>query len=62
MSSGKAQIGQAAPDFKATAVVDGQFKDLKLSDYKGTPLFSICIRSYVDGPRWGNWIHPLCIE
>uniref|UniRef100_A0A8C6L3G5 Peroxiredoxin-1 n=1 Tax=Nothobranchius furzeri TaxID=105023 RepID=A0A8C6L3G5_NOTFU len=35
MSSGKAQIGKPAPDFKATAVVDGQFKEIKLSDYKG---------------------------
>lgn len=35
MSSGNAKIGQPAPDFKATAVVDGQFKDIKLSDYKG---------------------------
>ena len=24
-----------APDFKATAVVNGQFKDVKLSDYRG---------------------------
>ena len=26
-------IGQAAPDFKATAVVNGQFKEISLSDY-----------------------------
>ena len=32
----EAIIGQAAPDFKATAVVvNGQFKDVSLSDYKG---------------------------
>ena len=31
----EAVIGQAAPDFKATAVVNGQFKDVSLSDYKG---------------------------
>ena len=31
----EAVIGQAAPDFKATAVVDGQFKEISLSDYKG---------------------------
>ena len=31
----EAIIGQAAPDFKATAVVNGQFKDISLSDYKG---------------------------
>ena len=31
----EAVIGQAAPDFKATAVVDGQFKDISLSDYIG---------------------------
>ncbi|XP_029474348.1 peroxiredoxin-1 isoform X2 [Rhinatrema bivittatum] len=36
MSSGSAQIGKTAPDFEATAVMpDGQFKDIKLSDYKG---------------------------
>ena len=31
----EAIIGQAAPDFKATAVMNGQFKDVSLSDYKG---------------------------
>ena len=31
----EAVIGQAAPDFKATAVVNGQFKEISLSDYKG---------------------------
>uniref|UniRef100_A0A8C9DUD7 Peroxiredoxin-2 n=1 Tax=Prolemur simus TaxID=1328070 RepID=A0A8C9DUD7_PROSS len=31
----KVQIGKPAPDFKATAVVDGAFKEVKLSDYKG---------------------------
>lgn len=35
MSSGNAKIGQPAPQFKATAVVDGQFKDIQLSDYRG---------------------------
>lgn len=35
MSSGNANIGKPAPGFKATAVVDGQFKDIQLSDYKG---------------------------
>lgn len=35
MSSGNAKIGQPAPQFKATAVVDGQFKDVQLSDYRG---------------------------
>lgn len=36
MSSGNAFIGKPAPDFKATAVMpDGQFKDIKLSDYRG---------------------------
>lgn len=29
------QPTQKAPDFKATAVVNGQFKDVSLSDYKG---------------------------
>ena len=31
----EAVIGQHAPDFKATAVVNGQFKEVNLSDYKG---------------------------
>lgn len=29
------QIGKPAPDFKTTAVVDGAFKTVSLSDYKG---------------------------
>lgn len=44
MSSGKAFIGKPAPDFTATAVMpDGQFKDIKLSDYKGK---FMCFCSY----------------
>ncbi|KAG7491558.1 hypothetical protein MATL_G00005130 [Megalops atlanticus] len=35
MSAGNAKIGQPAPQFKATAVVDGQFTEIKLSDYRG---------------------------
>ncbi|KAA0194172.1 Thioredoxin peroxidase-like 2 [Hyalella azteca] len=31
----KAMISKPAPSWEATAVVDGQFKDLKLSDYRG---------------------------
>jgi alkyl hydroperoxide reductase subunit AhpC len=31
----KAFISKPAPDFKAQAVVDGQFKEVSLSDYKG---------------------------
>ena len=31
----EAVIGQVAPDFKSTAVVNGQFNDISLSDYKG---------------------------
>lgn len=31
----KAFIGQPAPAFKATAVVDDEFKEVALSDYKG---------------------------
>jgi peroxiredoxin (alkyl hydroperoxide reductase subunit C) len=29
------QVGQAAPDFSATAVVNGQFETIKLSQYRG---------------------------
>ncbi|TKC39415.1 peroxiredoxin-2 [Monodon monoceros] len=35
MTSGNAHIGKPAPEFQATAVVDGAFKEVKLSDYKG---------------------------
>ncbi|XP_042341105.1 peroxiredoxin-2 [Plectropomus leopardus] len=35
MSAGNAKIGSPAPAFTATAVVDGQFKEISLSDYKG---------------------------
>jgi peroxiredoxin 1 len=35
MSSGNAKIGHPAPQFQATAVVDGQFKEIQLSDYMG---------------------------
>lgn len=30
-----AQVGVKAPDFQATALVEGEFKDIKLSDYEG---------------------------
>lgn len=37
MAAGTARIGKLAPDFTAKAVMpDGQFKDVKLSDYRGT--------------------------
>src|SRR5579883_1324587 len=29
------RVGQSAPDFTATAVVDQEFKTVKLSDYRG---------------------------
>lgn len=29
------QVGKPAPDFEATAFVEGGFKNVKLSDYKG---------------------------
>ncbi|KAG8441413.1 hypothetical protein GDO86_006959 [Hymenochirus boettgeri] len=35
MSAGNAHIGKPAPEFQATAVVNGEFKELKLSDYRG---------------------------
>lgn len=28
-------IGKPAPNFKVTAVVNGEFKEISLSDYKG---------------------------
>ena len=31
-----AQVGKPAPDFEASAHIDGGFKNIKLSDYKGT--------------------------
>ena len=30
-----ARVGKPAPDFEAAAFVDGGFKNVKLSDYKG---------------------------
>ena len=30
-----AKVGKEAPDFEASAYVDGGFKNIKLSDYKG---------------------------
>ena len=30
-----ARVGKPAPDFEASAYIDGGFKNLKLSDYKG---------------------------
>ena len=35
MASGNAHIGKPAPEFQATAVVNGAVKEVKLSDYKG---------------------------
>ncbi len=29
------KVGSPAPDFKAMAFVNGKFKEIKLSDYKG---------------------------
>jgi hypothetical protein len=49
MASGNAQIGKSAPDFTATAVVDGAFKEIKLSDYRGEAERS--------GSRWGQGLH-----
>ncbi|NJL82175.1 MAG: peroxiredoxin, partial [Chloroflexaceae bacterium] len=34
-AEGCLRVGQPAPDFTATAVVDQEFKTLKLSDYRG---------------------------
>jgi hypothetical protein len=30
-----AKVGKPAPDFEAAAFIDGGFKNIKLSDYKG---------------------------
>lgn len=46
MASGNAHIGKPAPDFTATAVVDGAFKEVKLSDYRGEAAWG--------GPRWAR--------
>lgn len=35
-TEGCLRVGQAAPDFTATAVVDQEFKTVKLSDYNGS--------------------------
>ncbi|EMP37237.1 Peroxiredoxin-2 [Chelonia mydas] len=40
MASGNAHIGKPAPGFHAMAVVDGAFKEIKLSDYRGQDLAS----------------------
>jgi hypothetical protein len=31
----KARVGKPAPDFEASAYLDGGFKNIRLSDYKG---------------------------
>lgn len=35
MTEGCLRVGQVAPDFTATAVIDQEFKEIKLSDYRG---------------------------
>ena len=35
MSAGECVLTEAAPTFTATAVVNGDFKDISLSDYQG---------------------------
>ncbi len=37
------RVGQVAPDFKATAVVDQEFKDISLSDYRGKYVVSVLL-------------------
>ena len=36
MTNGTLRVGQQAPDFTATAVVDQEFKEISLSQYRGT--------------------------
>lgn len=40
------QLQKPAPAFKGTAVVDGQFKDISLEDYKG--MFSFRLKAEVE--------------
>jgi len=35
MEEKTAKVGKPAPDFEANAFIDGAFKKVKLSDYKG---------------------------
>jgi alkyl hydroperoxide reductase subunit AhpC len=37
-------IGQPAPDFETMAFVNGEFKKIKLSDYKGSNFVLLCSR------------------
>ena len=51
----KAIIGKPAPAFSGTAVLNGEFKELKLSDYLGTCLafcvnFPSCSSNTEDSP------------
>lgn len=57
MAAGKAQIGKLAPDFTAKAVMpDGQFHDMKLSDYRGIPS-SVEWRTCFDDTLFWTVIH-----
>ncbi|XP_073851084.1 RUN and FYVE domain-containing protein 1 isoform X11 [Macaca fascicularis] len=42
MASGQSQLGEPAPDFKATALVDGAFQEVKLWATKGSTSSSFC--------------------
>jgi hypothetical protein len=48
-TEGCLRVGQQAPDFTATAVVDQEFKTIKLSDYRGnmSSYFSIRLTSHL---------------
>ena len=39
MSAGNATIQKLAPQFTATAVLNGDFKDVSLSDYSGKNVY-----------------------
>lgn len=41
MSSGIAKIQHPAPSFTATAVVNGDFKEVSLSDYAGNNIINL---------------------
>lgn len=57
MAAGKAQIGKLAPDFVAKAVMpNGQFEDLKLSDYRGITQPASCFLCKMIWWMFSSWL------